>query len=185
MKAFFIITRTNEMHKHYESFACLGHEYTTYVYSHPKGVQGWPQGEKLDADVTAAAKAANPDLIVYIGACQSNTPSIQCFKNLKEQVAPTVHFCSDAEDAPWWPELIAYDKAGCFSVQVALDGSSSWPLKDTQLTELTPIDLQKRKNYANVIARYFPNQQDFAKETLMWGRKSGTIMKKLDWVDAK
>lgn len=140
MRAFFIVTRTNEMHKHYESFSCLGHQYTTYTYHHPKGQNKFPSGKVLDEEILKAASEYAPDLIVYVGACQSNTPSIECFGKLKETVAPTVHLCSDAQDAPWWPELIAYDKAGCFSVQVSLDGSSEWPLKDAQLTELTPID---------------------------------------------
>lgn len=140
MKGLFIITRTNEMHKHYESFTCLGHTHTTYTYSHPKGVNGWPQGSKLDDEILACAYKEKPDIIVYVGACRSNTPSVDCFRQLRDKVAPTVHFCSDAEDEPWWDELVQYDKAGCFSVQVALDGSSSWPLRDTQLTELTPID---------------------------------------------
>ena len=140
MKGLFIITRTNEMHKHYESWSCLGHEFKTYVYTHPKGIPNALSGAKLDADIYDVAKKESPDIIVYVGACQSNTPSIECFKRLRSEIAPTVHFCSDAEDEPWWPELVAYDKAGCFSVQVSLDGSATWPLRDTQLTELTPIN---------------------------------------------
>jgi len=139
LKALFIVTRTNEMHKHYESWACLGHEFETYTYTHPKG-GNWPSGGKLDDEIIAAATNYKPDAIVYVGACKSNTPSVDCFKRLRKDIAPTVHLCSDAEDEPWWDELKLYDKEGCFSVQVSLDGSSSWPLKETQLTELTPID---------------------------------------------
>ena len=70
LKGLFIITRTNEMHKHYESFACLGHTYSTYMYAHPKGTPNWPSGGKLDDEIIACAKKENPDIIVYVGACR-------------------------------------------------------------------------------------------------------------------
>jgi len=139
VRAFFITTSTNETHKHHESFASIpGNEIGCYVYNYrlkPKAelVAG------LDAEVYAAAKAFSPDLIVYIGACGGNTPSIEGFKRLRE-IAPTVHFCSDAADDPWWPWLLAYDKAGSFDLQVALDGTHDWPLANTQLTALTVVD---------------------------------------------
>lgn len=138
MKALFIITRTNEMHKHFESFECLGNEVKTYTYNHVG--QGWPEGAKLDAEIYAQAKEYAPNLIVYVGACNGNTPSAAGFKKLRDEIAPTVHFCSDAADEPWWPQLMIYEKVGSFSVQVALDGNKNWPLAHKDITALTPID---------------------------------------------
>ena len=139
MKALFIITRTNEMHKHCDSWSCLGNEYQTYTYTHQKGGNA-PSGGKLDDEILAAATEYKPEVIIYVGACRSNTPSIDCFVRLKRTIAPIVHLCSDAADEPWWDELIAYHKAGAFSVQVAIDGNKNWPLYDTDITALTPID---------------------------------------------
>jgi len=142
MKALFIITRTNEMHKHFESFECLSPDNTvkTYTYNHLMGQDGWASGEKLDAEIYASAKDYQPDVIVYVGACNGNTPSARSFVKLKNEIAPTVHFCSDAADQPWWPRLLEYEREGSFSVQVALDGNHNWPLKDSEITALTPID---------------------------------------------
>lgn len=143
MKAFFITTTTNETCKHYESFLSLGHEVQLYIYKNGRAkFSKVPliEGAALDAEVYAAAKAYAPNIIVYIGACGGNTPSIPLFKRLNAEVAPVVHFCSDAEDDPWWPLLVEYDKAGCFALQVSLDGSPSWPLRESQLTALTVVD---------------------------------------------
>jgi len=55
MKAFFIVTHTNEMHKHIESFTCLnGNDVKRYTYDH-RGASG-AKGENLDAEVYKAAK---------------------------------------------------------------------------------------------------------------------------------
>jgi len=147
MKAFFITTTTNETHKHHESFASLpGNEVKCYVYVHAQR-RGVPvNGARLDAEIYAAAQAYAPDLIVYIGACGGNVPSVSLFQRLRKDVAPTVHFCSDASDAPWWPLLTAYEKARCFSLQVALDGSDNWPMRDSQLTALTVVEPAFFKN---------------------------------------
>jgi len=139
MKGLFIVTRTNEMHKHYESFTCLGNEVQLYTYDHRADLNKWAKGAALDAEVLAAVKEYSPDVIVYVGACKGNSPSPACFKSLRD-FAPTVHFCSDAADEPWWEELITFDRVGSFNVQVALDGNKNWPLHNTQITALTPID---------------------------------------------
>jgi len=141
MRALFIITRTNEMHKHYESFSCLGHEIKTYVFSHIRQpVAGFAQGDKLDAEIYKAANEYKPDLIVYVGACNGNIPSSKLFAKIKAEVCPTVLFCSDAADTPWWDILKVYEEAGSFTLQVALDGNKEWPFHDKHLTALTPID---------------------------------------------
>lgn len=139
VKGLFIITRTNEMHKHFESFKCLGNQVRTYTYDHRLDTK-WAKGETLEAEIYADAKEYQPDIIVYVGACRSSTPSAKSFAKLRKEVAPTVHFCSDAADEPWWDELKTYDREGSFTVQVAIDGNKNWPLADTQITALTPID---------------------------------------------
>jgi hypothetical protein len=51
-----------------------------------------------------------------------------------------MHLCSDAADQPWFDLLREYHMAGCFTLQVAIDGSRKWPLSDSQMTALTPVD---------------------------------------------
>jgi hypothetical protein len=144
VKALFITTTTNETCKHYESFLSLpGSEVELYVYRNgkPKGSrEPFITGDALDSEIYAAAKAYAPHIIVYIGACGGNVPSIALFKRLATQIAPIVHFCSDASDDPWWPWLLEYEKARCFNVQVALDGSKNWPLNGSGLSALTVVD---------------------------------------------
>lgn len=139
MKAFFITSMTNETYKHHESFAGLpGNEIACYVYS-ARGEKGYATGAALDAEIYAAAKQYGPDLIVYIGAAIGNKPSAELFRKLRDEIAPTVHFCSDAADDPWWPLLIEYDNLSAFDVQVSLDGNKNWPLAKTQITALTVV----------------------------------------------
>lgn len=140
MKAFFITSGTNETHKHHESFACLpDNEVRCYQYHYKKN-SSTPSGDVLDSEIYKAAGTYDPDLIVYVGAVSGNIPSQGLFLRLKNEIAPTVHLCSDAADEPWWPLLKQYDAAHCFSVQVALDGSKLWPLAETQVTALTVLD---------------------------------------------
>lgn len=81
-----------------------------------------------------------PDFAVYIGSRWGKTPGIPCLTSINEKVAPLVHICSDAADLPWFDLLRVYENSGCFSLQVAIDGSQRWPLADTQMTALTPVD---------------------------------------------
>ena len=139
MRGLFIITTTSETHKHYESFACLpGAEVATYVYNHHLNLGA--VGPALDAEIRAAALAFRPDFIVYVGACSGNTPSPRLFRELSHDVAPTVHFCSDAADDPWWPLLAVYEQERAFSLQVSLDGVLPPPIAAGGLAALTPID---------------------------------------------
>ena len=139
MKALFIITKTNEMHKHVESFTCLnGNSVKLYTYDHRGGEL--PSNQALDSQIMAAAKDYSPDMIVYVGACAGNLPSAGLFRQLRTEIAPTVLFISDAADDPWWPKIQEYEKEKSFTVQVALDGNPHWPLVGTQITALTPLD---------------------------------------------
>jgi hypothetical protein len=145
VKALFVITRTNEMHKHIESFTCLnGNSAVTYTYDH-RGRNGIV-GEILDKVLYEEAKKESPDLMVYVGACAGNIPSPQAFRKIRDEICPTVIFVSDAADKPWWPPLNEYEKYGSFTVQVALDGADEWPGKDKHITALTPLDPQWFEN---------------------------------------
>ena len=142
MKALFIITRTNEMHKHFESFKCLdpANDVKLYTYNHVMEQPDWPSGAKLDEEIYNSAKDYKPDLIVYVGAANGNTPTAVGFNRLRREIAPTVHFCSDAADEPWWKFLQEFDEEKSFTAQVALDGNKNWPLAHKEITALTPLD---------------------------------------------
>ena len=140
VRGFFIITTTSETHKHYQSFASLpGNEIGVYVYNHRLG--HGIVGAALDEDIRAAAARFRPDFVVYVGACGGNVPSPESFRSLREEIAPTIHFCSDAADDPWWPLLEVYERKESFSLQVALDGVLPPPIAESGLAALTPIDL--------------------------------------------
>jgi hypothetical protein len=93
-----------------------------------------------EALMMARAKDYAPDLIVYIGARWGQQPSQAALARINSTVAPMVHICSDAADPPWWDLLQEYHYHGCFTLQVAIDGSHRWPLASSQMTALTPVD---------------------------------------------
>lgn len=137
VKAFFIVSSTNEMHKHVESFTYLnGNEVEIYSYNHRGGNLS---GASLDSEINRKASEYKPDMIVYVGACSGNIPSPELFRKLQDELAPTVLFVSDAADVPWWNLINRYEESRSFSVQVALDGNFNWPGKDKHITALTPI----------------------------------------------
>lgn len=109
---------------------------------------GWGEVHMLRYDLSshsepmvyAQVKACKPDVIVYIGSRWGAVMTPMALAKLNAEVAPTVHLCSDAADLPWHELLLEYHYAGCFSLQVAIDGNKAWPLSETQLTLLTPVD---------------------------------------------
>ena len=132
MKAFFITTQSGEMPQYVESFTSLGFQAERFAFNHHKDSPGTAQ--EYEPIIWDQVSEYQPDLIVYVGACESNTPSPQFLRRLRDK-APTVHLCPDAGDHPWWPEIMAFDEALSFDVQVAMDGSP-WPLENTQITGL-------------------------------------------------
>lgn len=132
MKALFLLTGTNEVLKYFESLARLpGWEASSLRYDEVGG------SEQL---LYSRAKEYAPDLIVYIGQRWGQTPAAATLANMTNRIAPMVHICSDAADPPWWDMLSHYHQAGAFALQVAIDGSRKWPLAQSQLTCLTPVD---------------------------------------------
>lgn len=93
-----------------------------------------------DDSIFQRTKEAQPDLIVYVGSRWGAQLSTHALARLNFEVAPTVHFCSDAADPPWWDLLRTYHAAGAFALQVAIDGNHQWPLAASQMTALTPVD---------------------------------------------
>ena len=97
-------------------------------------------GEPDDKGILQTAKDANPDIIFYVGAHADRTctglPSHETFQKLRT-IAPSVHLCWDATDIPWHATLVAYKKAECFNLQVAMDGGVDSPV---DMATLTPID---------------------------------------------
>jgi len=95
------------------------------------------------AIVDEAKNRIKPDFIVYIGAIPGPVHSVPTFGIFRQfrKIAPLIHMCNDAGDAPWWPYLKAYNEEDCFDVQVAIDGSSS-PINTFKngIALLTPID---------------------------------------------
>lgn len=142
MKALFITTETNETPKYPESFASVNGNEVKHVIFHHRGIPGALGGTALDNMLFAEAKAYQPELIVYLGACAGNIPSIGCLAKLNSHYAPTVLMCSDAADvvSPWAYLLSQYDKANAFTCVVAIDGNKNWEFSDRHLTLLTPID---------------------------------------------
>lgn len=142
MKALFITTETNETPKYPESFASVNGNEVKHVIFHHRGVPGALGGSALDNMLLDEAKAYKPEIIIYLGACGGNIPSIPTFCKLNNNFAPTVLMCSDAADvvSPWTYLLSQYDKAKAFSCVVAIDGNRNWEFSDRHLTLLTPID---------------------------------------------
>ena len=52
-----------------------------------------------------------------------------------------------------------------------------------RLLTASPIAISRQPQMLIVTARQFTDKGRFAVETLMWGRKSGTIMTKVEWTE--
>lgn len=132
MRSLFLSTSSGETYKYLESLECLN--------LGPCSMLRYDAPEETDATVYVKAKAFAPDLIVYIGGCFGKQPATHTLARINGDIAPMVHICSDASDAPWWGLLRQYHQAGAFALQIAIDGNPAWPLADSQMTLLTPIN---------------------------------------------
>lgn len=120
----------------------------TTKYAQGLGALGWGKLELMRYDTPGATdqstyrqvKAAAPDVIIYVGSRWGPQVSTHILARMNNEIAPTVHFCSDAADPPWWDLLRQYHMAGAFRLQVAIDGNHNWPLAESQMTALTPVD---------------------------------------------
>lgn len=148
MKALFITTETNETPKYAESFACVnGNEVKHFIFHHRHDRRNFNSlpPPALDRKIYETAINYAPEVIVYLGACGGNIPTVDLFRRLNVDVAPTVLMCSDAADecSPWWSLLREYDTHNCFSVVVGIDGNRNWEFSDKHITLLTPIDTSR------------------------------------------
>ncbi len=106
-------------------------------------------GKPDDKGILQTAKDTKPDIIFYVGAnAASGLPEHSTLKALRT-IAPSVHLCWDATDAPWHVTLAAYKKDECFNLQVAMDGGVDSPV---DMATLTPIDQRPYKQH--VLGRY-------------------------------
>lgn len=132
LKALFIKTSSNETDKYVDCLATLQLGPVEKIAYDTPGLE--------DETLVAKAKELAPDVIVYIGARWGKTVSPAALAHMNAKVAPTVHICSDAADAPWHDLLREYHQCGAFSLQVAIDGSHKWPLSNHAMTALTPVE---------------------------------------------
>ncbi len=132
MKALFLSTSSNETDKYCDCLANLKLGECQIMRYDPLGT--------TDQVLYAKVKEYAPDFVAYIGTRWGQQPSIAALSAINEKIAPMVHICSDAADPPWHDLLREYHNAGAFSLQVAIDGSRKWPMSDSQMTALTPVD---------------------------------------------
>lgn len=130
MKSLVLSTSSNETDKYSDGLKRFG-EMTRITYD---------QLGHSESMMLAKVRECAPDLIVYIGTRWGQQPSQAALARINSSIAPMVHICSDAADPPWHDLLRMYHTNACFSLQVAIDGSRKWPLADTQMTALTPVD---------------------------------------------
>lgn len=130
MRALFVTSSTSDVDSLVRAWDCWQPDKSTRVmFPH--------MGEPRDKEILATAREMLPDIIFYIGACDSpGIPTVETFLLLRE-LAPLINLCCDAGDPPWHSPLERYKKAGCFNLQVALDGCLNAPV---DLVTVTPVD---------------------------------------------
>lgn len=137
MRALALVTHTPDCENKWQSFECLGNEVTVERYD--------DRPHDRHGELVELAKRLRPDVIIYIGAIEKYhlhpVPRPDVLKRLRD-VAPMVHICGDASDVPWWEWLDLYEREGCFSVQVSIDGSPATPVAQYGLVLLTPVDVR-------------------------------------------
>lgn len=124
MKALILRTHTTDCDNYWRSFESLGHECVQLIYDQ------FPH-EAHAREILDKAMDLAPDLIIYVGAIEQYhgrpVPKIDVLSCLND-IAPMIHICGDSSDKAWWPHLNAYHAAGCFRVQVGIDGNRETPI---------------------------------------------------------
>ncbi len=131
MRATFLETGTSEVRRYADSLERLKYGPVTHLRYDVPGLS--------DSELLRKVAETKPDFICYIGQRWGQTPSTSCLTRMST-IAPTMHLCSDAGDTPWHDMLRQYQESGCFTVQVAIDGSVKWPYAAQNITALTPVD---------------------------------------------
>lgn len=133
MKALFLHTHTPNCEIMWRSLESIGWDVTPQRYD--------DRPYERHGELIAQAKVLHPDLIVYLGAIDEGpersrpVPGTDILCRLRD-VAPSVLLCGDASDSAWHSTLDTYQREGCFSVYVSIDGTD----REGFLTKLTPVD---------------------------------------------
>jgi hypothetical protein len=93
--------------------------------------------ERLPALVDSQA----PDWVLMIGCCDAGgalMPNVDVLAEIGRR-RPFVHLCCDGSEKDWWPQLQRYHDAGCFALQVNIDGVKVGPIGEHGMTALCPI----------------------------------------------
>ena len=138
MRVYFLVTSTRDCEKIWRSLEFLGqHEIVVEKYD--------DRPHERHRELVTKAKGLRPDAIIMMGAIElyhrKPVPKIDILAELNK-IAPLIHIVSDAGDRFWWPFLEQYDQAGCFSVQVGIDGVNISPITKCKngIVLLTPVD---------------------------------------------
>ena len=100
-----------------------------------------------DKSILQTARDTAPDIIFYVGGNAGiGLPLFETFQDLRT-IAPLVHLCWDATDSAWHEVLRTYKKAGCFDLQVAMDGGIDSPV---DMATLTPVDTRPYEQHSDV-----------------------------------
>lgn len=130
MRALFVTSSTSDVDSLVRAWDCWQPDKSVRVmFPH--------MGQSKDDEILEVAREMSPDVIFYIGANEgSGIPVVETFLALRD-LAPLINLCCDAGDWPWHNPLRHYEEAGCFDLQVALDGSRDAPV---DLATVTPVD---------------------------------------------
>ena len=130
MKALFVTSATTDVDSLVRAWDC---------WQDVKSVRvAFPHmGPPMNDEILVKARKIAPDIIFYIGGAQGDgNPDVKTLRRLRK-LAPSINLCCDAGDEPWHPLLRRYRAAGCFDLQVSLDGIRAAPV---DLVTITPVD---------------------------------------------
>lgn len=107
-------------------------------WNEPAGRVGFDHLKPVDNDrLVREAAALRPEVIFYIGSVSEvGFPSIEGLKRLRD-IAPSIHICFDACENEWQPFLLRYAEAGCFDLQVTIDGTQGAAV---DMVTIAPVD---------------------------------------------
>ncbi len=130
MKALFVTHDGDDTEGAISGWKYCGHEHKRVTFC----ITGTP----TDAEILAAAKEYEPDVIFYASGCAgSGLPSADTLRALRE-FAKTIHLCGDSTDQPWHPVLHDYKKKECFDLQVGIDGPLEAPVDMATISIMSP-----------------------------------------------
>lgn len=127
-RALFVTTKSNDVDNVISAWDFWNPPSDRVSFDHMNGVD--------DAAIIGAAKHIGPAVIFYIGSVGPCSPTHDALRRLRD-IAPSIHICFDAADEPWHPLLAEYSAAGCFDLQVSIDGVRGTPV---DLVTVAPVN---------------------------------------------